>query len=172
MTWLKASSVGWFEVPDIERPDVADLARQKEDGAARTLGLRVHRIVVRGPNDLPKAFDDFRAQGVQAVVVPNTSLLNPLGKQIARLAIERQLPAIGSPQLAQAGGMLAYGPDGAHMYRRAAAYVDKILKGARPGDLPIEGPAKFELIINLKAARALGLTVPPEFLAKADQVIE
>jgi len=168
----KATRIGWFEVPDIERPQAAGLARQKEDGAARTLGLTVHRVVVRGVNDLAKAFDDFRAQDVQAVVVPNTSLLNPLGNQIASLAIERQLPTIGSLQFAQAGGMLAYGPDGAHMYRRAAIYVDKILKGARPADLPMEGPTKFELIVNMKTARALGLNVPHELLAKADQVIE
>ena len=168
----QASRVGWLEVPGVERPEVAELSRQKEDGAGRTLGLSVHRVVVREANDLPKAFDDFQAQGVHAVVVPNSSLLNPLVHQIASLAIERRLPTIGAPQLAQAGGMLAYGPDGADLYRRAAVYVDKILKGAKPGDLAMQGPTKFELIVNLKTARALGLSVPPPLLAQADQVMQ
>jgi putative ABC transport system substrate-binding protein len=104
--------------------------------------------------------------------VPNTSLLNPLGAQIAELAAKYQLPTIGSSLFARAGGLLAYGPDGADMYRRAAGYVDMILKGARPADLPMEGPPKFELIRNLKTAQALGLTIPPSILARADQRIE
>lgn len=109
---------------------------------------------------------------MHAVAVPNSSLLNPLGGQIAELATKYQLPTIGSSVYARAGGLLAYGPDGADMYRRAAGYVDTILKGAKPGDLPMEGPPKFELIVNLKTAQALGLTVPTAILARADQKIE
>jgi putative tryptophan/tyrosine transport system substrate-binding protein len=168
----KASRVGWLEVPGIEQPDVAERTREKEDGAAKLLGLAVRRAVVRGPNDLPNAFDDLGKEGVHAVVVPNTSLLNPHGAQIAALAIQHKMPTIGSPQLARAGGLLAYGPDGADMYRRAAGYVDKVLKGSRPGDLPMDGPKKFELIVNVKTARTLGLTLPAELLATADQRIE
>jgi putative tryptophan/tyrosine transport system substrate-binding protein len=168
----RAARVGWFEVPGIEQPEVAELGRQKEDSAARSLGFAVHRAIVRGPNDLTQAFDDLRRQEVHAVIVPNTSLLNSLGVQIASLAVKHQLPTIGSPAFARSGGLVAYGPDGADMYRRAAGYVDKILKGARPGDLPMEGPTKFETIVNLKTARALALTIPPELLERANQIVE
>jgi putative ABC transport system substrate-binding protein len=146
MKWLellkqvvpKTSRIGWFEVQGVDKPQVAELMRQKEDGGARSLGLDVRRVTVNGPSDLPKAFDDFRKEGVHAVVVPNTSLLNPLGAQIGSLAIEHKLPTIGSSQLARSGGLLGYGPDGADMYRRAASYVDRILKGGNPADLPME----------------------------------
>jgi ABC-type uncharacterized transport system substrate-binding protein len=167
-----ASRVGWLEVPGIEQPEVAEVSRRKEDAAARSLRLEVYRVIVRGPNDLAQAFDDLGRQGVHAIVVPNTSLLNPHGGQIASLAFKHQLPTIGSPVFARAGGLLAYGPDGTDMYRRAAGYVDRILKGAAPANLPMEGPAKFDLIVNLKAARALRLTIPPEVLGRASQIIE
>jgi putative ABC transport system substrate-binding protein len=131
-----ASRVGWFDVPGIEVPEVAEVWAQKENGAARSRGLAIHRVFVRGPNDLTQAFDDLRRQGVDAVVVPNSSLLNSLGVQIASLALKHRLPTIGSPLFARAGGLLAYGPDGADLYRRAAGYVDRILKGSAPADLP------------------------------------
>ncbi len=167
-----ASDVGWLDVPGIERPEVAEVWRQKEDDAARTLGLAVRRVPVRRPADLAQAFAALTQQGAQAVIVPNTSLLNPLGAQIASLALQHRLASFGSPTFARAGGLIAHGPDGADMYRRAAGYVDRILKGAAPGDLPMEGPAKFELIVNVKTAKALGLTIPPSLLARADQVVE
>jgi len=166
------SSVGMFEVPGVERPEVENAVRRKEDGAARAVGLNVFRVTVRNPQDLRRAFDEFRRQAVSAVVVPNTSLLNPLSGQIASLAVEHQLPTIGSPLFARAGGLLAYGPDGADMYRRAAGYVDRILKGASPADLPMQGPTKFEFIVNMRTARALTLSVPREILARADQIID
>jgi len=168
----RASRVGWLDVPGIERPEVAEVSRQNEDDAARSLRLTIRRVTVREPNDLVQAFTTLEQQGVQAVIVPNTSLLNPLGAQIASLAVKHRLPSFGSPVFARAGGLLAYGPDGADMYRRAAGYVDKILKGAQPADLPMEGPAKFEMIVNLKTAKALGLTISSELLARADQIIE
>jgi putative ABC transport system substrate-binding protein len=168
----RASRVGWLEVPGIEQPEVAEVWRRKEDGAARSLGLEIQRVSIRGGNDLTHAFEDLGRQGAHAIVVPNTSLLNPLGGQISSLAVKHRLPTIGSPVFARAGGLLAYGPDGADMYRRAAGYVDRILKGAAPGDLPMEGPTKFELVINLKTAKALGLTIPQTLLFRADQIIE
>jgi putative tryptophan/tyrosine transport system substrate-binding protein len=167
-----ASHLGWLDVPGIEQPEVAEAARRQENAAALSRGLSIDRVRVRGPHDLTQAFDDLGRRGVHAVVVPNTSLLNPLGGQIASLAGKHRLPTIGSPVFARAGGLLAYGPDGADLYRRAAGYVDRILKGSAPGDLPMEGPTKFEMIVNLKTARALGLTIPPSLLQRADQVIE
>ena len=127
---------------------------------------------MRGPNDLTQAFTTLAQQGAHAVVVPNTLLLLPLGAQIASLAVKHHLPTLGSLAFARGGGLLAYGPDSADMYRRAAGYVDAILKGAKPADLPMEGPPKFELIVNLKTARALGLTIPPSVLEQANQRIE
>ena len=112
------------------------------------------------------------ATAMPGIIVPNTSLLNPLGGQIATLAVEHRLPSIGSPIFARAGGLVAYGPDGADMYRRAASYIDRILKGVQPANLPMEGPTKFELLVNLKTAKALGLTIPLSLLARADQLIE
>jgi putative ABC transport system substrate-binding protein len=157
----RASRVGWFEVPGVEKPEVAEAERKKEDAAAKSFGLQIQPVIVRGPNDLTQAFATLAQQGVHGVVVPNTSLLNPLATQIAALAVKHQLPAIGSSAFARAGGLLGYGPDGGDMYRHAAAYIDMIFKGANPADLPMEGPAKFELAVNLKTARALGLTMPP-----------
>src|SRR5919108_2537407 len=101
--------------------------------------LEIQRVTVREANDLHQAFAVLAQRPMQAVVVPNTSLLNPLGAQIAELAAKHQLPTIGSSVFARAGGLLAYGPDGTDMYRRAAGYVDAIRKGARPADLPMEG---------------------------------
>jgi putative ABC transport system substrate-binding protein len=165
-------SFGMLDVPGIEQAATAAASQQKEDSAARSVGLEIHRATVRERNDLHPAFATLTERPVHAVVVPNSSLLNPLGAQIAELATKHQLPTIGSSAYARSGGLLAYGPDGADMYRRAAGYVDAILKGARPGDLPMEGPPKFELILNLKTAQTLGLTIPPAILGRADQKIE
>jgi putative tryptophan/tyrosine transport system substrate-binding protein len=168
----KASRIGMLDVPGIEQVETAAASQQKEDSAARSLGLEIHRVNIREANDLHRAFAALAERRVHAVVVPNSSLLNPLGAQIAELTTKHKLPTVGSSAYASAGGLLAYGPDGADMYRRAAGYVDMILKGARPADLPMEGPPKFELIVNLKTAQALGLTIPPAILARADKVIK
>jgi putative ABC transport system substrate-binding protein len=109
----------------------------------------------------------------EAFLVMADGFLVGQGQRIAELAIRYVLPSVGEyREYVQRGGLMSYGPSFANSYRRAAAYVDKILKGARPGDIPIEQPTKFELFINLKTARALGLEVPPMLLALADEVIE
>ena len=164
--------VGLLDVPGIEETHVADAARRDEDAAALSRGLTIHRALVRQADDLPQAFETLARRGAQAVVVPNSSLLNPLAGEIAGLALKHRLPSVGALLFARAGGLLGFGPDGADMYRRAAGYVDKILKGARAGDLPMEGPAKFELLVNLKTARAIGAAVSPGLLGRADGVIE
>jgi putative tryptophan/tyrosine transport system substrate-binding protein len=168
----KASRLGLLDVPGIEQTAVATASQKKEDSAARFLGLDIHRATVRTAEDLQQAFAGLAQQSVDALVVPNSSLLNPLSAQIAELAAKHQFPTIGSSQFARAGGLLAYSPDGTDMYRRAAGYVDMILKGARPADLPMEGPPRFELVVNLKTAQALGLTISPSILSRADQKIE
>jgi ABC-type uncharacterized transport system substrate-binding protein len=168
----RATRLGLLDVPGVEQTETAAASQQKEDSAARSLRLEIQRVTVRERNDLLQGFAVLVQRPVHAVVVPNSSLLNPLGAQIAELATKHQLPTIGSSVFARAGGLLAYGPDGADMYRRAAGYVDTILKGANPGDLPMEGPPKFELIVNLKTAQALGLRIPLSILARADQRID
>jgi putative ABC transport system substrate-binding protein len=164
--------VGYLRVPGLQTERVREGVARDEDAAARALGLELRQAMVRKPEDLPGAFSEFARQGVHAVLVPNTSLLNARAALIAGLAATHRLPTIGAPVFAKAGGLLAYGPREADMYRRAAGYVDRILRGARPADLPIEQPTTFELIVNLGTARALRLTVPPSLLARADQVIE
>jgi putative ABC transport system substrate-binding protein len=141
--------------------------------AARALGLEGALFTVRELNELTAAFAAMQRNGVDAVVVETDAKFNSAQRQITTLAIEHQLPAIYEvPEFVQDGGLISYGPRLAEMTRRSAMFVDKILKGVKPTDLPIEQPTNFELVINLKTAKALGLTVPPSLLARADEVIE
>ncbi len=140
---------------------------------ARQLGVQLLRFDVQSPTDIEQALSAVRHARANAVLMVDSSMLSTNQKRITELAIQNRLPAISrSPGFAQAGGLLQYGEDPRELARRAAVYVDKILHGAKPGDLPIQQPTKFELIINLKTAKALGLTIPPSLLARADQVIE
>ena len=125
------------------------------------------------PDDFGGAFRRLGAEAVQAVIVPANGLLNSHLKQIVELSVSLRLPLFFSQRYGvEAGGLASYGINTAENYRRAATYVDKIFKGAKPGDLPIEFPTKLELAINLKAARALGLTLPASLLDRADDIIE
>jgi putative ABC transport system substrate-binding protein len=141
--------------------------------AARALGVQPQLLDVRKPEDLGPAFDVATKQRADGLIVGGEGLFQANRKMIAELAAKHRLPAIyRSMDYIEAGGLMAYGPDYPDLYRRAATYVDKIFKGAKPGDLPVEQPTKFELIFNLKAAKALGLTIPVPLLLRADKVIE
>ena len=140
---------------------------------SRQLGLHLQVLNAKGPDDLSRALDDAVGQKAQAVLVEEIAWLYAQRARIADLAARRRLPTIGLfRQSAEAGFLMTYGVDLGDLLRRAAIHVDKILKGAKPGELPIEQPAKLELVINLKTAKALGLTIPPSLLLRADQVIE
>ena len=141
--------------------------------AAQLLGVTIDARYVRGTRDLEGAFRGAQAAGDQAVYPASDPLFLNARAQLAELALRHRLPLLGDfREQVEAGGLLAYGPVFATMYRRAAAYVDKILKGARPADLPIEQPTNFELFVNAKTARALGLTIPPSILQQAAEVIQ
>jgi putative tryptophan/tyrosine transport system substrate-binding protein len=141
--------------------------------AARALGLEGALFTVREPNELTAAFAAMQRNGVDAVVIEPDAMLMSAQRQITTLTIEHQLPAMyESPEFVQDGGLISYGSSITEMTRRSAMFVDKILKGIKPADLPIEQPTKYALVINLKTAKALGLTIPPSLLARADEVIE
>jgi putative ABC transport system substrate-binding protein len=140
--------------------------------AARALGLHLQTLEVRGPGDFEAAFARMTEERVEALMALGDPLTVTYRIQIVDLAARSRLPAIYDlREFVDAGGLMSYGPSLPELFRRAAAYVDKILKGAKPADLPLEQPTKFELAVNLKAAEALGLTIPPLFLFQADEVI-
>jgi putative ABC transport system substrate-binding protein len=147
--------------------------RRDVETAGRALAVEIHAVEVATPNDLDAAFQKLAGERVQAVIVLNDSMFFSERRRLLTLAAATRVPTIWTArEFAEDGGVVSYGVDEADNFRRAAAYVVKILKGAKPGDLPVELPIKFELIVNLKTARALGLTVPPTLLARADEVIE
>ena len=140
--------------------------------AARALGVQLQPVAVRHPNEFDVAFATIVEQRPDALFIADDSLFNTYIQQIVDFATTHRLPTMGGQRLvAAAGGLIAFGFSERELSQRAAIYVDKILKGARPGDLPIERPTKFELVINLKTAQELGLTIPPTLLFQADEVI-
>ncbi len=153
---------------------VMDQEWTETNAAAQQLNVQLHSLKIRGQADLPDAFSEAAKQQVQAVMLfPWPSLLATAGKQIAELAVQNRLPTMSHlPRYPQAGGLMSYGANPLEFFRRAASYVDRILKGANPADLPMEQPTKFMLVINMKTAKALGLTIPASILAQADQRIE
>ena len=135
-------------------------------------GLQVQYLEVRGPKDIETAFREASKERADAVLVLSTTILYFNRRQVSELAVKSRLPTIyGRPEYVDEGGLVYYGPSYNDLYRQIAVYVDKILKGAKPADLPVEQPKKFELIINLKAAKQIDLTVPQKVLARADRVI-
>jgi putative ABC transport system substrate-binding protein len=141
--------------------------------AGRALGVRVQFVEARGPEDFDRAFSDMTRERAGALTVLGSNMLFGERRRLVDLAAKHRLPAVyGLREFVDAGGLLSYGPNAADLFRRAATYVDKILKGAKPADLPVEQPTKFELVINLKTAKALGLTIPQSVLGRADEVIQ
>ena len=150
----------------------AALAAKALEAPARALGTQLQMFAVKGANDLDKAFQAMKMRRVGALFVVRGPVTNTNQPQIVKLAVKNRLPTMsGRSGFAEAGGLMFYGVNDADLFRRAAIFVDKILKGAKPADLPVEQPAKFEFIINLKTAKQIGLTIPPNLLARADRVI-
>jgi putative ABC transport system substrate-binding protein len=149
------------------------LVFKETERAAQILGIQLKSIEVRSPDDFETALAGATPQRVAALITVEDPLTVGQRKRIADFAASNQLPAIyGLKEFVKAGGLMAYGANLADLYRRAAGYTDKILKGAKPANLPIEQPTKFDLVINLKTAKAIGLEVPGKLLALADEVIE
>jgi len=141
--------------------------------AARRLGVTLHPVEFRRPEDLEAAFATIKSEHVDALITFSDTLTYVNAKRVAELAAASRLPALYAfREVPDAGGLMSYGPNIRAMWRRAAAYVVKILQGAKAGDLPIEQPTKFEFVINLKTAKALGLTIPQSLLLRADDVIQ
>ncbi len=154
-----------------ERTGVAATSFQDWRAAAKPLGVTLESFEVDDPRDFDRTFSRMRHLG--GVIVRSGPLTVRFRDRIVELVAKYRLPAIYSfGEFVRAGGLMAYGPNVPAVFQHMAYYVDKILKGARPGDLPVEQPSKFELVLNLKTAKALGLTIPPSLLARADQVIE
>jgi putative ABC transport system substrate-binding protein len=143
------------------------------DAASRQLDIRLTDLIVRSRDELHRAIEDGTKHRVGALFVIDGVTIAALQAPILELARGKRVPVISQfREFVEAGGLMAYGPSLQEMYRRAATYVDKILKGAKPSELPVEQPTKFELVINLRTAKTLGLTIPPSLLLRADQVIE
>jgi ABC-type uncharacterized transport system substrate-binding protein len=143
------------------------------EDSARSLGIRLQRVAMSEPGQIDAAFVAIAKSGSQAVLVQDSPLFARQVDRVAALALKYRLPAISElPRFDETGGLLWYGADAFDMFRRSATQVDKILKGAKPGDIPVEQPTKVELVVNLKTAKALGVTIPPAIMVRADRVIE
>src|SRR5262245_31252715 len=146
---------------------------QDTEVAAQKLGVALQSLEVRGPEDFEAAFAGATRDSAQALLAFDDPLTFTYKSRITALAASSHLPVMyGSRDFPDAGGLMSYGPSAIFLFRRAATFVDKIVKGEKPADLPVEQPTKLELVINVKVAKALGLTIPPSLLARADEVIE
>ena len=166
----KVSRVALLKNPT--QPTHARAARQAED-AGRALGMQVQVLDARTPSEIEAAFASMSSQRAGGVLMLRDAVFRAQGAQIVALAARNRLPAMyGLREQAEIGGLISYGASVPHLFQRAATYVDKILKGAKPADLPVEQPTTLELVVNLKTAKALGLTIPPSLLGQADHVIQ
>jgi putative ABC transport system substrate-binding protein len=165
-----ATRIGVIGCP--EKGFVSERQWSEVQRAAQRLGLRLVPVFVRKPQELPETFDRAIRQKIDAVLVLDCSIL-ALPEPVTGLVTKARVAALYPfPRYVQAGGLMSYGPNTDEQYRRAAVFVDKILKGAKPAEIPVEQPTKFELLINLKVAKALGVALPPSLIMRADKVIE
>jgi ABC-type uncharacterized transport system substrate-binding protein len=171
---LKEAMPGLSRVAMLIAPSrAADANVRVAAPTARNLGIEVHVVEARSPADLEGAFRAVRQKRAEALSVVATGFINSHHAKVVNLAANSRLPTIYSvPRFVLAGGLMSYAADFAALTDRAATYVDKILKGAKPAELPVEQPTKYELVINMKTAKALGLTIPQTLLQRADQVIQ
>ena len=156
---------------NVDNTSMAPVEREMRP-AAKQLGLEMERYDVRTPADFGRAFAAMAAAKAEALLVVEDAVLNVNAGRLGATATSRRLVSIGAPEVALGGGTLAYGVDQVAMFRRSAVFIDKILKGAKPADLPIERTSRFELMINMKAVKTLGLALPQSVLVRADRVIE
>jgi putative ABC transport system substrate-binding protein len=168
-TFPQLARVGFLWDP----ADPAATANVKEtETAGQALGAQVQPLAVRSQKDFQNAFEAASERRARALIIQQTYLTNTHRKEIVELANKHRLPTmLGERGIMDTGGLMSYGPNYSDLFRRAAVYVDKILKGAKPAELPVEQPTKFEFIVNLKTAKQIGLTIPPNVLARADRVI-
>jgi putative tryptophan/tyrosine transport system substrate-binding protein len=165
---LTRVAVLWNSANPISEPEL-----RKAEAAARSLGLQLQSLGMRDPHEFATAFSSMKREHAGVVFMLPDAMFFGRRNEIVDLAASSRLPLVAHlREFADAGGLMTYGPNVADVHRRAATYVDKILKGAKPGDLPIEQPTKFELVINLKTAKALGLSIPPSLLVRADEIIQ
>jgi putative ABC transport system substrate-binding protein len=165
----KVSRVGLLRNPD--NPASAAMLREAE-AAARALGVRLQTLEARNPQEIEVAFAAMLKERAGALLMLTDAIFTTQRRQIAELAAKGRLPSLGPSQYPAAGGLMAYGPNIFDLERRAASFVDRILKGAKPGDLPVEQPTKFDLVINLRTAKAIGLSIPSSLSQRADQLID
>ncbi len=171
---LKTVVPGASRIAVLSNPTSAGVPPQMRatEAAARALGVQLQSLEVRGPDEFETAFQAATKGRAGALIALDDPLVFTHRVRIVKLTAKSRLPAMyGLTGFVEAGGLMSYGPNLADMYRRAATYVDKILKGAKPADLPVEQPTKFEFVVNLKTAKALGLTIPQSVLIRADEVI-
>jgi ABC-type uncharacterized transport system substrate-binding protein len=169
--FLKAIVPNLSHVANLTTPGVTKTVLSETEAAGRTLGVQVMTSLVRDSREVDRAFSVMRSAHVGGVIVSLN--LRHHWNQILDLSLKSRLPTISGPQeFVEAGGLMAYGPNYADLFRRTATYVDKILKRAKPADLPVEQPTRYDLLINLKTAKALRLTIPQSVLLRADQIID
>ncbi len=161
------TAVVWNPRNAVHGPAVRDMGT-----TAKAIGVELRHISIQAPGDVADALAQI-TKGRDGLVILEDATINVASAQIADTALKHRVPAIfGLSTFAEVGGLMTYGPDRVELWQRAAAFVDKILRGARPGDLPVEQSVRFDMVINLKTAKALGLTIPPSLLARADRLIE